>query len=101
MDGWKHGRRIIEFDAIVRGLKSCTKCRLGPLYLTERSIKGEMKLGLGGYIYVQCGNCLFLNRIAYGITHKLRQSKGMPNFSVNTKIGTGKHCLQCELIIRE
>lgn len=88
IDGWKNGRRVIEFDALVSGLKSCSKCHFGPLFLTDRTIKGEMKLGLGGFIYVQCGNCLFINRIPYGTTHKMKQSKGMPNFCINTKIGT-------------
>lgn len=90
IDGWKNGRRVIEFDALVSGLKSCSKCHFGPLFLTDRTIKGEMKLGLAGFIYVQCGNCLFINRIPYGTTHKMKQSKGMPNFCINTKIGTGK-----------
>ena len=89
-DSWKFGRRVIELDVLVRNLKSCHKCKMGPLYLTESSIKGEMKLGLGGYLYVQCSNCLFINRMEYGKTHKLQKKRGMPNFCINTKLGTGK-----------
>ncbi|CAC5404979.1 unnamed protein product [Mytilus coruscus] len=49
-----------------------------------------MKCGLGGYVYVhvQCTSCQELNRIPYGFTHKENpSSKGMPSFSVNTKLG--------------
>lgn len=35
----------------------------GPLFLTDKTIKCEMKFGLGGFIYVQCGNGLFIKHI--------------------------------------
>ena len=69
-DSWRHGRRIIELEILINGLQACTKCRFGPLLLSEKSVKGEMKLGLGGYFYIQCQNCLLINRIPYSKTHR-------------------------------
>lgn len=48
-----------------------------------------MKLGLGGYLYIQCNFCLALNRIPYGKTHRRNreEDKGMPSFCINTKVG--------------
>lgn len=50
-----------------------------------------MKLGLGGYLYIQCNFCLALNRIPYGKTHRTKREgdKGMPSFCINTKVGAG------------
>ncbi|XP_062576613.1 uncharacterized protein LOC134238504 isoform X2 [Saccostrea cucullata] len=87
-DGWRNGRRVIEWNTVVDALENCCHCKCGPLYLTKRNIKGEMKLGLGGYLYIQCTFCLKLNRIPYGKTHKDEgQGKGMPSFCINTKVG--------------
>ena len=90
--GWKTGRRVVELDVLVKGLGACEKCKLGPLYLSESTIKGEMKLGLGGYLYISCTNCSLINRVPYGKTHRSegKGKRGMPSFCVNTKIGTGK-----------
>lgn len=89
-NGWKHGRRIVDFDVLLSGLKSCEKCNLGPVPLTYFNILGELKKGLGGYLYVQCerSDCRHINRVAYGRTYR-KKKKGMPRFSVNTKLGTG------------
>ena len=67
---------------------------MGPLYLTKKTIKGEKKLELYGYVYVMCTNfsCRIKNRIPYGKTHRLEDGeKGMPSFCINTKIGIGKY----------
>ena len=88
-DSWRHGRRIIELEILINGLQACTQCRFGPLLLSEKSVKGEMKLGLGGYFYIQCQNCLLINRIPYSKTHRT-EKKGMPSFVINTKVGSGK-----------
>jgi hypothetical protein len=44
------GRRIVEFEALIQGLSSCSKCFCGPLYLSTETVKGELKVGLAGYI---------------------------------------------------
>ncbi|XP_061192131.1 uncharacterized protein LOC133200328 [Saccostrea echinata] len=87
-NGWRNGRRVIEWVSVIDALENCRHCKCGPLYLTKRTIKGEMKLGLGGYLYVQCTFCLRPNRIPYGKTHRDEEhGKGMPSFCINTKIG--------------
>lgn len=47
-EGWKEGRRLVEFFVLLSSLKTCTFCRLGSVPLTIYSIIGEMKKGLGG-----------------------------------------------------
>lgn len=88
---WKVGRRVIEFDCLLSGLKFYQGCLLGPVPLTYDSVVGELKRGLGGYLYVMCSNtdCRYINKVAYGKTHHIRK-RGMPCFSVNTKLETGK-----------
>lgn len=88
---WASGRRLIEWSVLLEGLRYCQFCMLGPLCLSMTTVKGEMKCGLGVFIYVQCTSCMQLNRVAYGSTHKTPSSKGMPSFSVNTKLGAGKN----------
>ncbi|CAG2231513.1 unnamed protein product [Mytilus edulis] len=63
---------------------------MGPLLLTDDFVKGEMKCGLSGYLYVQCSSCMELNRVPYCSQHRdpsKPKAKGMPSFSVNTKLG--------------
>ncbi|XP_056014139.1 uncharacterized protein LOC125677956 isoform X1 [Ostrea edulis] len=88
-DSWKKGRRIIELDSLLSELKYCKKCFLGPVPLTYDTIVGELKKGLGGYLYVVCSNvdCRRVNKVAYGKTYRVKKY-GMPCFSVNTKLGT-------------
>lgn len=88
---WRNGRRVVESMSVIEGLESCRQCKCGPLYLTNHSVKGEMKLGLGGYLYIQCNFCLALNRIPYGKTHRTKREgdKGMQSFCINTKVGAG------------
>ena len=96
-DGWKFGRRVVELDVLLSSLKYCRACRLGPVPLTYYNVVGEMKRGLGGYIYVKCQNvdCGEINCVPYGKTHRLKKSKpGMPCFAVNTKLGTGNRLLR-------
>ena len=61
------------------GRRYCCKCRLGPVPLTFDNVLGELKKGLGGYLYVRCQNhdCLAINRVPYGKTHRVKK-KGMP-----------------------
>ena len=92
-NGWREGRRIIEWPVLLKNLEFCTECRLGPLILTMQTIKGEMPIGLSGYLYVKCQNpeCEHINSVAYGQTHRPKLGKqGMPCFVVNTKLGHGK-----------
>ena len=89
---WSFGRRLVEWSVLMDNLKSCQKCLLGPLLLSHQTVKGEMKCGLGGFLFVQCSSCQDLNRVAYGSTHKTSpHCKGMPSFSVNTKLGAGNY----------
>ena len=69
----------------------CQKCRLGPVLLTRYSVVGELRKGLSGYLNVQCQNvdCMQVNRVVYGKTHRVN-TRGMPCFSANTKLGVGK-----------
>lgn len=88
---WHSGRRLVEWGTLLDHLKFCSRCYNGPLILSHETIKGEMKCGLGGYLYIQCTSCQELNRVPYGSTHKENpSSKGMPSFCVNTKLGAGK-----------
>ncbi|CAG2230218.1 unnamed protein product [Mytilus edulis] len=85
---WHSGRRLVEWGTLLDHLKFCSRCYNGPLILSHETIKGEMKCGLGGYLYIQCTSCQELNRVPYGSTHKENpSSKGMPSFCVNTKLG--------------
>ena len=89
-NGRKEGRRVVEFGVLLSKLRYCQKCRLGPVPLSYDNVIGELKKGLGGYLYVVCQNCdcQYVNRVPYGKTHH-QQSTGMPCFAVNTKLGTG------------
>lgn len=84
---WRNGRRVVEWMSVIEGLEFCRQCKCGPFYLTKQSVKGEMKLGLGGYLYI----FIALNRIPYRKTHrrKREEDKGMPSFCINTKVGAG------------
>ncbi|XP_062601776.1 uncharacterized protein LOC134263439 [Saccostrea cucullata] len=90
-DSWKEGRRIIELhvDCLLSGLLYCKNCLLGPVPLTYDTVVGELKKGLGGYLYVLCSNvdCRHVNKVPYGKTYRVTKN-GMPRFSVNTKLGT-------------
>lgn len=90
-DSWRHGRRVIEFGHLLNSLKYCSECKLGPIPLTEFNVVGELRKGLGGYLYVRCENqnCLFVNRVPYGKTHRQNKTTGMPCFVANTKLGIG------------
>jgi hypothetical protein len=71
----------------------CSECFLGPIPLTIHTVVGELKKGLGGYLYVRCQNvdCGHINIAPYGKTrHQKDRTVGMPCFDVNTKLGTGK-----------
>ena len=87
-NGWKEGRRVM-FRVLLSKLRYCQKSRLGRSS-TYDNVIGELKKGLGGYLYVVCQNCdcQYVNRVPYGKTHH-QQSTGMPCFAVNTKLGTG------------
>ncbi|XP_052777814.1 uncharacterized protein LOC128215134 [Mya arenaria] len=85
--GWRIGRRLVEVGFLLEQLQYCCECRLGPL--TFDNMVGELKKGLGGYLYVRCQNhdCLAINRVPYGKTHRVKK-RGMPCFAANTKLGT-------------
>ena len=89
-DSWKEGRRVVEFAVLVEGLKFCKLCRLGPIPLSMENVIGELKKGLGGYLYVKCLNidCGHVNCVAYGKLVK-GSKQGASSFAVNTKLGTG------------
>ena len=65
--GWKDGRKIVEFGV----LRHCQKCKLDLVPLTYDNVVGELKKGLGGYLYVICQNydCGHINYVPYGKTH--------------------------------
>ena len=86
---WRRGRRVVEWASLLEGLQLCTNCRLGPLLFTQQHVIGEMKMGLGGYLYIQCGHCGSTNRVAYGNTYIDHKRRGQRNFTVNTKLGAG------------
>lgn len=74
------GRRVIEWRCLIDSLSHCLVCKMGPLQLTYENIKGEMKMGLGGYLY--------MNNVPYGSTYT-KPSRGQKIFTVNTKLGAG------------
>ena len=79
---------MVEWASLLEGLQLCTNCRLGPLLFTPQHVIGEMKMGLGGYLYIQCGHCGSKNRVAYGKTYIIDDKRrGQRNFTVNTKLG--------------
>lgn len=86
-DGWKEGRRLVEFFVLLSSLKTCTFCRLGPVPLTVYSIIGEMKKKIGGYLYVKCMNPNFgqVKIAPYGKTHR-QKKKVVPWFVANTSL---------------
>lgn len=86
---WKEGRRVIEWRCLIDSLSHCLVCKMGPLQLTYENIKGEMKMGLGGYLYIQCSNCGQLNNVPYGSTYTKPSTRGQKIFTVNTKLGAG------------
>lgn len=90
-NSWRFGRRIVELQVLLENLQFCQQCKLGPVPLTIYNVIGEKKIGLSGYLYVQCQNidCGYVNRVTYGKTHRLK-TKGMPCFAVNTKVGSGE-----------
>ena len=91
-ESWKEGRRIVEFGELLSNLKQCKRCKLGPVPLTYNNVVGELRTGLGGYLYVKCLNvdCGEVNLIPYGKTHRIKtNTPGLPCFVVNTKLGTG------------
>lgn len=92
-ESWMAGRRVVEFAVLVEGLKYCKSCRLGPIPLTSENIVGELKKGLGGYLYVKCliADCGSVNCIPYGKIVK-GSKQGSSTFAVNTKLGTGRFC---------
>ena len=49
--GWRVGRRVVEIGLLLEQLRYCCKCRLGPVPLTCDNVLGELKKGLGGYLY--------------------------------------------------
>lgn len=55
-EGWKEGCWFVEFVVLLLSLKICMFCRLGFVLYIVYSIIGEMKKGLGGYLYVRCMN---------------------------------------------
>lgn len=57
---------IVEFSVLIEGLSNCAKCLCGPLYISLQTVKAEMKVGLAGYLYVQCTYCGIVNRVPYG-----------------------------------
>lgn len=86
---WKLGRRVVEWASLLNDLQFCTHCRLGPLLFTPQHVKGEMKMGLGGYLFILCSHCGSINRVAYGSTYTEHNRRGQRNFTVNTKLGAG------------
>jgi len=46
---WKVGRRIVEFDVLLTGLKTCKLCGLGPVQLKLYSVVGVLQRGLAGF----------------------------------------------------
>ena len=82
----------MEFDVLLSALKSCKKCKLGPVPLTYDSVVGELQKGLGGFLYVRCQNseCGEVNIVPYGSMYHEQNKRGMGCFSINTKLGTGK-----------
>ena len=86
-----HGRRIMELDVMLKGLRYCQACNRGPIPLTYDNVVGELKKGLGGFLHVMCMNveCCAINKVPYGKTHHIK-SRGMPCFEINTKLGIGK-----------
>lgn len=67
-DSWREGRRIVEFGVLLSNLQNRISCKLGPIPLTYLNIVGELRKGLGGYLYVKCLNaeCGHMNLVPYG-----------------------------------
>ncbi|XP_060553342.1 uncharacterized protein LOC132714462 isoform X2 [Ruditapes philippinarum] len=87
-DGWRVGMRVLDLGFLLDNLKCCSVCRLGPVPLTNRSVVGELRKGLGGFLYVKCQNidCGEVNRVPYCKTHRVKK-RGMPCFTANTNLG--------------
>lgn len=46
-------KRVVEFGDLLDNLQTCHFCKLGPMPLTKYSVVGEVRKGLGGYLYVR------------------------------------------------
>ena len=80
-------RFIIEIDLIIQGLESCSNC-LKPLHLKDSL--GVLPRGLGGWLYIECKQCIRVKKIPLSKRHFTTPSKRGPGvFDVNTKIATG------------
>ncbi|CAG2214275.1 unnamed protein product [Mytilus edulis] len=79
-------RFIIEIDLIIQGLESCSNC-LKPLHLKDSL--GVLPRGLGGWLYIECKQCIRVKKIPLSKRHFTTPSKRGPGvFDVNTKIAT-------------
>lgn len=49
---------------------------MGPVPLTEASVLGEMRKGLGGYLYIKCQNsdCGAVIRVPNGYIHQIKKT---------------------------
>jgi len=45
---------IIELGVLLKGLRFCVQCKLGPIPLTLFNIVSELRKGIRGYFYVRC-----------------------------------------------
>lgn len=41
-----------SMDSLIDSLSNCLVCKIGPLQPTYKNIKGEIKMGFGGYLYI-------------------------------------------------
>lgn len=90
-DSTLKGWRIVEFSVLIE--ENWAKCLCVPLYLSPQIVKGEMKVGLAGYLYVQCTFCGNVNKVPYREKQKkMTGQRGMYSFCVNTKLGAGSDC---------
>jgi hypothetical protein len=86
--GFLEGRRVVEFQVMIEGLKKCYECE-NELSLTN--IKSETKYGLGSLLHIECAWCSADNAVPTGKRHKTSNHQtGTRCFDINTKLAAGK-----------
>ena len=90
---WLEGRRVIEFEVLLNGLKKCGNTDCGNR-LTLFNIVWETIYGLGSILHITCDACRTVNMIPTGKRHSASEnSTTMRCFDVNTKLAMGKYSL--------
>ena len=83
---WNEGRRIVELQVLIDGLRQCAHCK-EPLRL--EGLKDEQKYGLASILYIECSMCKGLSSVPTGKRHSTTGDGPAKCFDVNSKVASG------------